>query len=124
MKYLVISLLLLGFFSDSYATNFKKTSPNPWPDDYSQVATMDSLKKWGPYNVHDPSVRKIGDKYYMYSTDAIFHPSRQEARRRDVPTGFLQMRVSDNLVDWDFAGWAFDSIPPEAVDWVRSNNNS
>ena len=46
-------------------------SPNPWQDDYSFLSSMDNYRSWGTYNVHDPSCRKLGDYYYMYSTDAI-----------------------------------------------------
>ncbi|MCH5237127.1 MAG: family 43 glycosylhydrolase [Muribaculaceae bacterium] len=124
MKPLLTLLLPLLTNSFLFAGNFSPVhAPNKWSDDYSSVAKLDSLKKWGVYNVHDPSCRLIGDKYYMYSTDAIYHPTREEARRKDIPVGFIQMRSSKNLTDWEFDGWVFDSIPKEAVDWVRSNNN-
>ncbi|MDE6402579.1 MAG: arabinan endo-1,5-alpha-L-arabinosidase, partial [Muribaculaceae bacterium] len=73
--------------------------------------------------VHDPSCLKVGDYYYMYSTDAILHENRREARRLGVPLGFIQKRRSRDLVNWEFVGWAFDSIPAEAVEWVRMLNN-
>ena len=47
-------------------------SPNPWMDDYTALSSMENYKQWGTYNVHDPACKKIGDTYYMYSTDAIF----------------------------------------------------
>ena len=109
-------LLLFSFVLQSNASN-------PWEDDYTSVSKMDDWQKWGPYNVHDPSCKKIGDKYYMYSTDAIFHPSREEARRRDIKTGYIPIRRSDDLVNWELIGWVFDSIPHEGRDWVRSHNN-
>lgn len=95
---------------------------NPWPDDYSGISAMENWKKWGTYNVHDPSCRKIGDTYYMYSTDAIYRENRREAKEKNVPLGFIQMRSSKDLVNWDFLGWVFPQIPAEAVDWVRSNS--
>ena len=54
-------------------------SPNPWADDYSSLSSMDNYRLWGTYNVHDPSCRKLGDYYYMYSTDAIFRENLKEA---------------------------------------------
>lgn len=85
---------------------------NPWPDDYKHVMSMDSCAAWGTYNVHDPSCLKIGDYYYMYSTDAIF------GQRLRAP-GYIQMRRSADLVNWEFLGWAFPEIPYDAYEWVK-----
>ena len=74
-------------------------SPNPWADDYSSLSSMENYRSWGTYNVHDPSCRKIGDYYYMYSTDAIFRENRKEAKEKGVPLGFIQMRRSKDLVN-------------------------
>lgn len=104
------------------ATPFEPTpAGNPWPDDYTNLASMENYQKWGTYNVHDPSCRRVGNQYYMYSTDAIFAENRLAAQESGVPIGYIQMRRSSDLVNWEFVGWAFDSIPSEAVDWVRSN---
>lgn len=43
---------------------------------------MDNYRLWGTYNVHDPSCCKLGDYYYMYSTDAILGENRQEAEEK------------------------------------------
>ncbi len=82
---------------------------------------MDNYRLWGTYNVHDPSCRKLGDYYYMYSTDAILGENRQEAEEKNVPLGYIQVRRSKDLVKWEFVGWAFPEIPQEAVEWVRSH---
>ncbi len=74
----------------------------------------------GTYNVHDPACKKIGDTYYMYSTDAIFAENRKEAEEKNVPLGFIQVRKSKDLVHWDFVGWAFPEIPAPAIEWVHS----
>ena len=95
-------------------------SPNPWKDDYRDVAKMDNYKQWGTYNVHDPSCKKIGDYFYMYSTDAIFFAQRPE--KGEKAPGFIQVRRSKDLVNWEFVGWAFPEIPQEAVEWVRSHS--
>lgn len=94
-------------------------SPNPWKDDYSDIAGMENWQKWGTYNVHDPSCRKVGDYYYMYSTDAIYRENRKKALENNVPLGFIQMRRSKDLVNWEFIGWAFPEIPSEAMSWVK-----
>ena len=97
-------------------------SPNPWPDDYTDVSWLDHYRSWGTYNVHDPSCIKAGDYYYMYSTDAIYFDRRKRGRHTDVKPGFIQVRRSRDLVNWEFTGWAFDEIPAEATEWVRSHN--
>ena len=96
-------------------------SHNPWADDYSPVSDMGNYRQWGTYNVHDPVCRKLGDFYYMYSTDAIFRENREEAKAQGMPLGFVQMRRSKDLVHWEFQGWAFPEIPREAVDWVQTH---
>jgi arabinan endo-1,5-alpha-L-arabinosidase len=89
---------------------------NPWTDDYSAVIPMEHSAEWGTYNVHDPSCRKVGDTYYMYSTDAIL------GQRQPAP-GFIQVRKSTDLVHWTFVGWAFPEIPAAAKEWVKSQND-
>lgn len=112
---LTVCVLLLA----GCASPFEPTpAANPWPDDYAPLAAMSHWKEWGTYNVHDPSCKRVGDYYYMYSTDAILGENRDEARSAGVPLGFIQMRRSTDLVNWEFLGWAFDSIPAEARRWV------
>jgi arabinan endo-1,5-alpha-L-arabinosidase len=82
---------------------------------------MENYLQWGTYNVHDPAGKKIGDYYYVYSTDAIFRENRKEAHEKGVPLGSIQVRRSKDLVNWEFRGWAFPEIPQEAVEWVKSN---
>nr|WP_320036530.1 arabinan endo-1,5-alpha-L-arabinosidase [uncultured Bacteroides sp.] len=95
---------------------------NPWPDNYLFLSGMENYKKWGTYNVHDPACKKFGDTYYMYSTDAIYGENKDEAKKHNVPLGYIQVRKSRDLVHWEFEGWAFPEIPREAVEWVRSNS--
>lgn len=109
---------LLG--SCTSAVFIPSSSANPWDDNYLSVAKMEDYHQWGTYNVHDPSCRKLGDYYYMYSTDAIFGENRKEAEEKGVPLGYIQMRRSKDLVHWEFLGWAFSKIPAEAVQWVQS----
>ena len=82
---LVLPVLLVAgsFFVSCTSSVFTPTpSANPWDDNYLSVAKMEDYRQWGTYNVHDPSCRKLGDYYYMYSTDAIFGENRKEARER------------------------------------------
>lgn len=98
-----------------------ENNPNPWKDDYTAVASMKDYKAWGTYNVHDPACLKVGDTFYVYSTDAIFRENKKEAAEAGVPLGYIQVRKSTDLVNWEFAGWAFPEIPAEAIEHVRSN---
>lgn len=98
-------------------------APNPWADRYENVASPDSMAFWAAYNVHDPCIRKFGDTYYCYSTDAAWFPPRPkdakpDANRPRPKMGNIPMRKSNDLVHWEFAGYAFDSIPAEAWNHV------
>lgn len=80
-------------------------------DTYADVSAATNYLKWGPYNVHDPSIRKIGDYYYCYSTDVAFGTSIQ---------GGIQIRKSKDLVQWFFVGWVFTSgLPKDVADFIR-----
>lgn len=91
---------------------------NPWVDDYSNFSKMEDYKKWGTYNVHDPSILLIGDTYYAYSTDAILGQNDKEIKDKQLPFGYIQVRKSKDLVNWEYVGWALEEIPQEAKDWV------
>lgn len=121
MKTIISLVAAVCVATPAIAEQFRpEAKANPWTDDYSHLTSMESWKDWGTYNVHDPSCRKVGDTYYMYSTDAIFRENRKEAKEKNVPLGFIQMRSSKDLVNWEFVGWAFPEIPQAAIDWVRS----
>ncbi len=57
----------------------------------------------------------------MYSTDAIYRENRKEAKEKNVPLGYIQVRRSKDLINWEFRGWAFPEIPQEAVKWVHAH---
>jgi len=103
---------------------FPVKSSNPWMDDYREISSIENYKSWGTYNIHDPAVLRIGDTYYMYSTDAIFHERRRPGERYDIKIGNIQVRSSKDLVHWNFKGWAFDSIPSEARNWVLEQSDN
>lgn len=122
----MLILMLLGswFLSDSMAQSFPVPSTNAWKDDYRDISDMKHYLNWGTYNVHDPSCKKIGDTYYIYSTDAIYRENKEEASRLNIPLGFVQMRSSKDLVHWKFEGWAFSEIPEAAKEWVLSHSGN
>lgn len=84
-------------------------------DTYADVSAFTYYPKWGPYNVHDPSIRKIGDYYYCYSTDVGYGIT--------VPAG-IQVRRSKDLVQWQFVGWVFNGVPAVAASYISSNGGT
>lgn len=118
----LLYLIITTTFSLKLVAGNPIQSPNPWKDDYRDIASPENYKSWGTYNVHDPAVLKVGDTYYMYSTDAIFFQRRNQGEKRpEVKIGNIQVRTSKDLVNWAFEGWAFDSIPQEAKNWVLTH---
>ncbi len=116
MKTLLLLFLSCGL--QVVAQIYPIENPNPWADDYSEIASMKHYADWGTYNVHDPAVMKVGDTYFMYSTDAIFRNRRRDEADKKIKEGNIQVRSSKDLVNWQFEGWAFDSIPVPAKTWV------
>jgi arabinan endo-1,5-alpha-L-arabinosidase len=80
-------------------------------DTYDDVAPFAFFTKWTVYNVHDPSVKKFGDYYYCYSTDAAYGI---EARSG------LQIRRSKDLVQWEYVGWVFNSLPAKGAQFIQN----
>ena len=98
---------------DTVKTTTTGTAPpfdiNSIEDTYPDVAPFADYLNWGPYNVHDPSIKKIGNEYYCYSTDVAYGLS---------PPPGIQVRKSADLVQWTFVGWAFSSIPGVAAQYI------
>jgi len=88
---------------------------NSIEDTYADVSAFTYYPKWGPYNVHDPSIKKIGDYYYCYSTDVGYGIT--------VPAG-IQVRRSKDLVQWQFVGWAFNGVPGVAAQYISGNGGT
>ena len=88
---------------------------NSITDTYAAIAPFAYHDKWSVYNVHDPSVLKDGDWYYMYSTDVGYGI--------DVRAG-IQVRKSKDLVEWQFVGWVFDALPKQASDFIKANGGT
>lgn len=83
---------------------------NSIQDTYGDIAPFEYYYKWGPYNLHDPSIIKDGNYYYSFSTDAGFGI--------DVRSG-IQIRKSKDLVEWTFVGWVFDVLPKMGSDFIK-----
>lgn len=109
----------------------KKDSPEPPPppppppppvfdinslnDTYGAIAPFSFHTQWGPYNVHDPSIIKSGEYFYSFSTDAAYGTS--------VRPG-IQIRRSKDLVEWNFVGWAFNSLPAMGSAYISSSGGT
>lgn len=111
MKYFSTFLLILTFTGiqaqNCDLTNY--TIPRYF-DTYHEYATQKS--QWTMYNVHDPSVVKDGDYYYMYCTDVAWGTT--------TPAGLMKRRSSD-LINWEYQGTAWDGCPPLALQWVHDH---
>lgn len=109
-------IAILSLWQNVGAQSF---TPPSYTDDYENVATIEKYRQWAGYNVHDPSCIKYGDFYYLYSTDAIYWAKDAVRQVDSIKVGKIQVRRSRDLVNWEFVGWAFDSVPAEAVAHVR-----
>jgi len=88
-------------------------SLNPgYTDDYAQYAALANSGFWGPYNLHDPSIIKYQNYYYIFSTDVAYGPNGKCG---------IMMRKSKDLVHWNFSGWVFNGVPAIALQFMLSN---
>lgn len=88
---------------------------NSITDTYDDIASFQFYPKWSVYNVHDPSIKKFGEYYYCYSTDAAYGIS--------VRPG-IQIRRSKDLIQWEFIGWAFSGIPSLAANFITQHGGT
>ena len=88
--------------------------PGPaYADNYSPLASWVNRSQWNLANVHDPTVAKSGEYYYMYGTDASYGNAHDG-------NGHYPYRRSKDLVNWEFMGTAFTSAPA----WVKDSLNN
>lgn len=88
---------------------------NSITDTYADISAFTYYPKWTVYNVHDPSIKKFGDYYYCYSTDVGFGI--------DVRSG-LQIRRSKDLVQWEFVGWVFSTLPGQGSAYITGKGGT
>lgn len=88
------------------------------PDDYSDFSHISNFEDWGTHNVHDPSIIKAGDTYYIYSTDVFYGgggvPEDDPRRQPKIP-----IRKSRDLVHWEPIGHVFPKMPDEVTSFIR-----
>lgn len=85
---------------------------NSITDTYYDMAPISNVYQWGYRNVHDPSIIKVGNTYYSYSTDVAFGA--------EIRPG-IQIRKSTDLIEWTFMGWVFDQLPVQGSQFIENN---
>src|SRR5690625_4961536 len=111
-----IFIYLLGIFLVSgCSTNVDqayqslKFPKEPEKEVLYDTSLINKESQWGTLNGHDPSIFKEEDTYYTVSTDV---------KVGGAPFPGIQIRKSDDLIEWEYVGTALDSIPQEAYDWT------
>jgi arabinan endo-1,5-alpha-L-arabinosidase len=94
-------------------TTVAYTAPT-YADDYSSISSYANRLKWNLGNVHDPSIAKCGDTYYMYGTDASYGNALNGY-------GHYPYKTSKDLVNWYYTGSAMSQTPPT---WVKDSLNA
>lgn len=81
----------------------------PYREKLYDLSIIADQKAWGNLNVHDPSVYKDGNTYYVFSTDAGVANMAEPG---------IQVRKSRDLIHWEYIGRAFDEVPEAAKEWT------
>lgn len=98
---------------EEYEGYFEDFDGPTYTDDYTGRASWDQRSSWNLANVHDPTVVKDGEYYYMYQTNASYGNVHQGH-------GNYLYRRSKDLVSWEYLGAAFQDVQP----WVKDTLNS
>lgn len=128
VPYLVLFLVAVSVSSCS-SSDAPTPTPTPTPvppvvvvpgfpgpsylDNYTSISSWGSNSQWNLANVHDPSVAKCGDYYYMYQTDASYGNATEGH-------GHFFYRRSKDLVNWEFMGSSMTTAPA----WVKDSLNN
>jgi arabinan endo-1,5-alpha-L-arabinosidase len=83
------------------------TPPN-YTDDYAAISSYSNRGIWNLANVHDPTVARLDDYYYMYQTDASYGNTTSGY-------GHYYCRRSKDLVNWTFVGYPMRDTPPARI---------
>jgi len=122
----LVSTILNSCSKDDDLKSDPKPDPDPDPivvvpptfagptyaDNYTSIASWANRYQWNLANVHDPTVEKSGEYYYMYQTDASYGNAHDGH-------GHFPYRRSKDLVNWEYMGAAFEKAPT----WVKDSLN-
>ena len=116
--FMAVILLLTSGCKKSDVVQPPAPVPNNFPgpsyaDNYTSISSWSNRAEWNLANVHDPTVEKSGDYYYMYQTDASYGNVHEGK-------GHYPYRRSKDLVNWEFMGMAFSNVPA----WVKDSLNN
>lgn len=93
---------------------YVETFPGPtYPDNYTANGGWGARHLWNLANVHDPTIVKDGDYFYMYQTDASYGNAHEGH-------GHFHGRRSTDLVNWEYLGSTMETAPA----WVKDTMNS
>jgi arabinan endo-1,5-alpha-L-arabinosidase len=110
----VLNMLVANVDSIKFKNEVTVTyNPPTYLDDYSAISGWANNSSWNLANVHDPSVEKCGDYYYMYGTDASYGNVLDGH-------GHFPYRRSKDLVTWTFQGTSMVAAPA----WVKDSLNA
>ena len=80
--------------------------------DLGKDALVSDPASWGAVNAHDPSIVKGDDgNWYVFSTDASVG---------DVHKCGVQVRVSEDLINWEYLGTAFEDYARDCAEAVAA----
>lgn len=83
-----------------------------YADNYTNIAGWANRNQWNLANVHDPTVVKQGDYFYMYQTNASYGNAHEGH-------GHFHGRRSTDLVNWEYMGATMSQAPA----WVKEELN-
>ena len=89
------------------------TAPT-YADDYSSISAWAYRANWNLANLHDPTVARFGDYFYMSQTDASY--GNVTAGR-----GHYLIRRSKDLLNWSIVGFPMAETPPT---WIKDSLNA
>jgi len=97
-----------------YVAPTEETFKGPiYLDNYISIGAWGSRAQWNLANVHDPTVEKSGDYYYMYQTDASYGNAHDGH-------GHFHHRRSKDLINWEYLGSSMNVAPA----WVKDSLNN
>ncbi|WP_046225542.1 arabinan endo-1,5-alpha-L-arabinosidase [Paenibacillus dauci] len=86
---------------------------SPPEDKLYDTTILDDESKWTINNAHDPGILKTDQGYYIYSTDV---------RMGGELTPGIMVRRSQDLIHWEWVGYALPGIPEIATEWSQAIN--
>lgn len=100
---LLLAALILLMPEGSLAASFR---------DLGKTDLITQPEKWGEVNAHDPSIVRGDDgRWYVFSTDAS---------AGDIHRCGVQVRVSEDLIHWDYLGTAFEDYTADCAEAIAA----